>query len=271
MSTIHFGLNDRVAIVTGASQGIGEACVRRFVAEGCRVVMADVDDVRGARLAAELGAHFVHCDVGSRADCDATVAAALAAHARVDILVNNAGIAPSAPFLDITEADFDRVLRVNLKGAFLMTQAFARAFIAAHRARPVAEATARGATGAVINMSSVNAVMAIPTLATYNISKGGLAQLTRASALALIEHGIRVNAVGPGTIATELARNAVMTDANARRRLMSRTPMARLGDPAEIADVVAFLASDSASYITGETVYADGGRLPLNYTVPVAE
>ncbi len=117
-------------------------------------------------------------------------------------------------------------------------------------------------------MSSVNGVMAIPTIASYNASKGGINQLTRAMALALADHGIRVNAVAPGTIATELARKAVLGSAEAKERIMGRTPLRRLGEPAEVAAVCAFLASDAASYMTGEIVAVDGGRLALNYTMP---
>ena len=173
------------------------------------------------------------------------------------MLVNNAGIFKAADFLDVSEADFDAVLRVNLKGSFLMGQAVAR------------EMAGRRGGGAIVNMSSVNGVLAIPNIASYNVSKGGINQLTRVMALALADKGIRVNAVAPGTIATELAAKAVLTSEEAKRRIMSRTPMKRLGEPAEIADVVAWLASDAASYVTGEIVVVDGGRMTLNYTVPV--
>ncbi|HWH81571.1 MAG TPA: SDR family oxidoreductase, partial [Burkholderiaceae bacterium] len=173
----------------------------------------------------------------------------------VDALVSNAGIFRAADFLDITEADWDAVIAVNLKGAFLVGQAVARAMVAA------------GKAGAIVHMSSVNGVMAIPSIASYNASKGGVNQLTRVMALALADHGIRVNAVAPGTIATELARNAVLGSDAAKARIISRTPLKRLGEPAEIADVCAFLLSSAASYITGEIVYVDGGRLALNYTV----
>jgi NAD(P)-dependent dehydrogenase (short-subunit alcohol dehydrogenase family) len=121
--------------------------------------------------------------------------------------------------------------------------------------------------GTIVNMSSVNAVTAIPSIASYNASKGGINQLTRVMALALADRGIRVNAVAPGTIATELAREAVLGSDEARRRIMSRTPMKRLGEPDEIAEVCAFLTSSAASYMTGSIVYVDGGRLALNYTV----
>jgi NAD(P)-dependent dehydrogenase (short-subunit alcohol dehydrogenase family) len=264
--TIRFGLQGRVCIVTGGAQGIGEACARRFAREGAPVVIADVDDARGHALATELGALYVKCDVGDKAQVDAVIARTLQAHGRLDVLVNNAGIFKAADFLDITEADFDAVLRVNLKGAFLMGQAAARA-MAQNEPRPVTgEGTSRGA---VINMSSVNGVLAIPSIASYNVSKGGINQLTRVMALALADKGIRVNAVAPGTIATELASKAVLTSDEARQRIMSRTPMKRLGEPHEIADTVAWLASDAASYVTGEIVVVDGGRLTLNYTVPV--
>ena len=176
---------------------------------------------------------------------------------RIDALVNNAGIFRSANFLDITEADWDAVIDVNLKGAFLVGQAVARAMAA----------NPAGTGGAIVNMSSVNGVMAIPTIASYNVSKGGVNQLTRVMALALADQGIRVNAVAPGTIATELAKSAVLGSEEARQRIMSRTPMKRLGAPHEIADVCAFLVSSASSYMTGEIVYVDGGRLTLNYTV----
>ncbi|MBS0302186.1 MAG: SDR family oxidoreductase [Proteobacteria bacterium] len=255
-TSISFGLQDRVVIITGAAQGIGEACARRFAREGAQVVIADVADARGQALAAELGATYQHCDVGDKAQVDALVAQVLRQHGRIDVLVNNAGIFKAANFLQVTEADFDAVLRVNLKGAFLVGQAVARVMAQAGR-------------GAIVNMSSVNSVLAIPDIASYNVSKGGINQLTRAMALALADKGVRVNAVGPGTIATELAAQAVLTSEEAKNKIMMRTPIKRLGEPAEVADVVAFLASDAASYMTGEIVMVDGGRMALNYTVPL--
>ena len=249
----------RVAVVTGAAQGIGAACVRKLAADGAAVALWDVDAARGQALADELVAQgaracFCRCDVSNKAEVDAALAASEAALGPVDALVNNAGIFRAADFLDLSEADWDTVIAVNLKGAFLVGQAAARS-MAAHGG------------GAIVNMSSVNGVMAIPTIASYNASKGGIDQLTRAMALALADRGIRVNAVAPGTIATELAKAAVLGSEAARERIMSRTPLRRLGEPEEIAAVVAFLLSDAASYLTGEIVYADGGRRALNYTV----
>ncbi|HUR90556.1 MAG TPA: SDR family oxidoreductase [Ramlibacter sp.] len=255
MTSINFGLDGRVALVTGGSQGIGEACARRFAREGAPVVLADVDDARGQALAKELGATYVHCDVGDKSQVDACIAATLKAHGRIDVLVNNAGIFKASDFLEITEADWDAVLRVNLKGSFLMGQAAAREM-------------AKAGGGAIVNMSSVNGVLTIPSIASYNASKGAINQLTRVMALSLADKNIRVNAVAPGTIATELAAKAVLTSDEAKARIMTRTPMKRLGEPHEIADCVAYLASDAASYITGEIIYVDGGRMTLNYTVP---
>lgn len=261
-SAIRFGLDGRVAVVTGAAQGIGEACVRRLVADGMAVALWDVADAAGEALAAALAADgarvlYRHCDVSSKAQVDAALDATIAAFGRVDALVSNAGIFKAADFLDITEADWDAVIGVNLKGSFLVGQAVARRM------------AAQGTGGAIVNMSSVNARLAIPTIASYNASKGGIDQLTRVMALALVGHGIRVNGVAPGTIATELARQAVLTSDDAKARIMSRTPMKRLGEPREVADVVTFLLSDAASYVTGETVLVDGGRMTLNYTMPV--
>jgi len=253
---IIFGLAGRVCIVTGGAQGIGEACIRRFARENANVVIADIDDSRGLALAAELNGLYVHCDVGDKAQVDALVSKTIATHGRIDVLVNNAGIFKAADFLEVTEADFDAVLRINLKGSFLVGQAVAREM-------------ARSGKGSIINMSSVNGVLAIPNITSYNVSKGGINQLTRVMALSLVDKGIRVNAVAPGTIATELAAKAVLTSDEAKAKIMSRTPMKRLGQPSEIADTVAYLASDAASYITGEIIVVDGGRMTLNYTVAV--
>ena len=259
-ATIQFGLRDRVVVVTGGAQGIGEACARRVAADGAAVAIWDVDDDHGRALAKALsdgGARsmYAHCNVASKGDVDAALAATLAAHGRVDGLVNNAGIFKAAPFLEITESDWDAVIDVNLKGHFLVGQAVAQQMVK------------QGGGGAIVNMSSVNARLAIASIASYNASKGGIDQLTRVMALALADHAIRVNGVAPGTVATELAAKAVLTSEEAKARIMSRTPMRRLGAPAEIAGVVAFLLSDAASYMTGDTLLVDGGRMTLNYTV----
>jgi NAD(P)-dependent dehydrogenase (short-subunit alcohol dehydrogenase family) len=255
-------LEGKGAIVTGAARGIGKAIADRFAAEGAYVVLADVDAAAGdeARAAiVERGgfAHFVRADVGDAQAAGALVDAALEWAGRLDVLVNNAGIIKSADFLELSEADFDAVLRVNLKGAFLVGQAAARAMVA------------RGG-GAIINMSSINGRVAIANQTPYNVSKGGLDQLTRVMALALADKGVRVNAIAPGSILTDMLET-VMTDDAARRTILSRTPMGRCGAPDEVAKVAVFLASDESSYVTGEIVTVDGGRMTLNYTVSVPD
>jgi glucose 1-dehydrogenase len=257
-------LEGRRAVVTGAARGLGLACARRFLADGARVVLADRDVEEGGKALAALGvggdrARFVACDVTRTAEIAAAIGACVEAFGGLDILVNNAGIAPSTTLLDIEEEAFDRVIAVNLKAAVFGTQLAARRMIE------------QGKGGVIINMSSVNAILTIPHLLAYNLSKGGVNQLTRNAAITLAPHGIRVCGIGPGTIMTDLMRNAVWTNPDARRAVLSRTPIGRPGEPSEIAAVAAFLASDDASYVTGETVYADGGRLGLNYTVPVGD
>ncbi|MCF6321174.1 MAG: SDR family oxidoreductase [Rhizobiaceae bacterium] len=259
-------LTDKIAIITGGAQGIGLATAERFLAEGANVIIADIDNKAGEEAQKRLGkngaAKFIHCDVGQKLDIHNLVAETLDAYSRIDILVNNAGTIATADFLDLKEEDFDRVLNINLKGAFLCAQAVARQMV---------EQVKNGDDpGTIINMSSINAVFAIANQVPYSISKGGLNQLTKVMALSLAQHGIRVNAIGPGSIMTKILE-AVANDTEARHKILSRTPLGRIGDPEEIASIVAFLASDDASYITGQTIYADGGRLGLNYTVPVKE
>jgi glucose 1-dehydrogenase len=252
---------DQVVIVTGGAQGIGRACVEAFAREGAAVVVADINAEAGERVAQAIAAkgraRFIATDVGDAAQVQRLIDQTLDAFSRVDVLINNAGIIKTADFLELTEADFDAVLRVNLKGVFLVGQAAARAMV-------------RQGKGAIVNMSSTNAVVAIPNQVPYATSKGAVNQLTKVMALALANKGVRVNAIGPGSILTELLK-VVMSDEAARRRILSRTPMGRCGEPAEIAKVALFLASDDASYLTGQCIYPDGGRLALNYTVPVAD
>jgi glucose 1-dehydrogenase len=250
-------LKNRTAIITGAARGIGLSCAERFKAEGANVVIADVLDDIGTAEANRLGATYKHCDVSESSDVKAAVAAVVKQHGAVDILLNNAAINISGDFLEISEADYDKVLDINLKGSFLMLQACAR------------EMVKQGA-GSIINMSSVNDTLAIPSIVSYCVAKGGVSQLTRATSISLAPHGIRVNAIGPGSIMTDMLKS-VVNDKVAMARVMSRTPMGRVGQPSEIASIAVFLASDESSYVTGQTIYADGGRMPLNYTMPVKE
>ncbi len=254
-------LQNKVAIVTGAARGIGLACAKAFAEEGAKVVLSDIEVTAGEAAVEEIQAGgadalFVDCDVGDKAQVDALIESAVAAYGRLDCVVANAGIVHACDFLDLAEADFDRVIRVNLKGVFLTGQAAARQMVA------------QGEGGTIINMSSVNAVMAIPSITPYVVAKGGVNQLTKVMSVALADKGIRVNAIGPGSIATEMAQ-AVLADPEKRRGALCRTPMGRFGEPEEVGKVAVFLASGDSSYITGQTIYPDGGRLALNYTVPV--
>jgi len=244
------------ALVTGGAQGIGYACAEALKADGHSIILADVNAEGVAAAAEALGYGTVAkvCDMG-----DADVVLAMfdeieAEQGPVSVLVNNAGIAAAGDFLDYDLATFDTVLGINLRGVFVATQRAAKAMVA------------NGIEGAIVNMSSINAQLAIPAIPAYCASKGGVMQLTKVAALALAKHNIRVNAVGPGSIDTAMMA-AVNANPEAFKTAMSRTPLGRPGTAKEIGDTVAFLASPKASYITGETIYVDGGRLGLNYTV----
>ncbi|MEJ5901592.1 SDR family NAD(P)-dependent oxidoreductase [Ochrobactrum teleogrylli] len=253
-------LEGKVAIVTGAARGIGYAIAKRFLMDGASVVLSDIDNTATLQAVKDLeqfgDARAMAADVGDKLDIHNLMTYTVTNLGEIDILVNNAGIVHKTDFLDLKEEDFDRVMRVNLKGAFLCGQAVAK--------RMVARVEAGGEAGTIINMSSINAIFGLPDQLAYSVSKGGLSQLTRTMAVALAKWGIRVNAIGPGSIQTDML-SAVNTDAEARKTILSRTPLGRIGDPAEIASIASFLASRDASYITGQTIYADGGRLPLSY------
>lgn len=259
-------LDGQNALVTGAARGIGLGCAQRLLDDGARVLLADIDDEAGekaARELAEAGAGdrvaYLHCDVGDSAAVQAAVDRVVETWGGIDIAVANAAVVHAADFLELEEADFDRVLRINLKGVYLTGRAAARAMVAA------------GRPGSIINMSSINSQVALPNQVPYCVAKGGIQQLTKVMALSLATHGIRVNAIGPGSIATEMLQSVMSSDPQARSKVLSRTPMGRLGKVEEVASIVSFLASGDASYITGQTIFADGGRLALNYVVPVPE
>jgi len=241
------------AVITGGAQGIGQAIARAFVHEGAQVLLADLDAERLGATAAELGADALVCDVSRKAEVERLFGLAAERWGGLDILVNNAGITHAASLDELTEEDFDRVFATNLKSALWATQQAARLM---------------GEGAAVINMSSINAVLAIPNQIPYSVSKGAMKQLTNVTALALAPQGIRVNAIGPGSIMTEMLKG-IMNDRAAEERVLARTPLGRCGTPEEVAAVAVFLASSDSSYLTGQTIYPDGGRLGLNYTVPV--
>lgn len=255
-------LAGRRALVTGGAHGIGLACAQAFAREGADVVLVDIDapgvEAAAKALAAETGRRCegLACDISDAQAALAMVDRAAQAIGPLDILVNNAGILAPGDILTTTLEDFDRVLAVNLRAVFVIGQAVAKAMVAG------------GIKGAIINMSSINAVLAIPNQVPYVTSKGAINQLTKTMALGLAPHGIRVNAIGPGTIATDILKG-VMKDEAAKKGVLARTPLKRFGEPDEIGRVAVFLASDDASYMTGQTIYPDGGRLALNYTVAV--
>ncbi|MEL6478522.1 MAG: SDR family oxidoreductase [Pseudomonadota bacterium] len=254
-------LENKVAIVTGAAGGLGRACAEEMLRHGAKVIISDVEDAKGAAAAEEIGCTYQHCDVTKKADVQALVDRAVALHGRLDIAVANAGIIHACDPLDLEEADYNRVMDVNMKGVVFTGQLAARQMLAQDPA-------ADGSRGAIINMSSYQAEGVIPEIAPYVISKGGIKQWTKALGIRLAKDGVRVNAIGPGSIATEMFAT-VASSPEKLKTILSRTPMGRPGAPTEIGKVAVFLASDLASYMCGETVYVDGGRLGLNYTVPV--
>ena len=252
-------LKDKVAVVTGASNGIGLAICKRYLAEGVKLVMTDIDAEKGQseleNLSSSGEAIFIQSDVGDKASVDQLFVSTAKYFGRVDITVANAGILRTGAFMDISEKDFDAVIRVNLKGVFLTGQA---------AARQMSAQDPQG--GAIINISSTNQVLAIPQITPYVVAKGGVGQLTKVMAISLVEQNIRVNGIGPGSVATEMFQNNIATNEKELAAVMSRTPMKRPADPSEIAAIAVFLASEDSSYITGQTIFADGGRLPLAYT-----
>ena len=253
----------KVAVVTGAANGIGLACARRLHEEGARVVLADLDADKAAAEARALSpdggsAAALGCDVSDRAQIIAALDLAEGRFGPLDIMVNNAGLSYAKDVLEVSTEEVDRILGINLKGTFFGTQEAARRMVARGR-------------GAIVNMSSILAALVIPNQLPYGMSKAGINQMTRIFAVALAAKGVRVNAVGPGTILTAASRRNVLQNEKARQSVLSRIPMGRLGHPDEVAGVVSFLAGEDASYVTGQVIYIDGGRQPLNLTVPVSD
>jgi glucose 1-dehydrogenase len=247
-------LKDKVVLVTGAGQGIGRGISLRCAEEGARVIIADLLDDADSRhtlaLVEEAGGEgcVMAADVASVDAVRGLVAEGASRMGRIDVLVNNAGIELCAPFADVAEADYDRVLDVNLKGAFFTAQAFVR-----HRREA-------GPGGRIINISSVHEQLPFPNFASYSASKGGMMMLMRNLAVELAPMGITVNNVAPGAIRTPI--NApVLDDPALLEPLLANIPLKRLGTPRDVAGAVVFLASSDADYITGSTVYVDGGLL----------
>jgi NAD(P)-dependent dehydrogenase (short-subunit alcohol dehydrogenase family) len=244
-------LGRRVAYVTGAQQGIGRAAAIALARAGADVGVNYLDDEARARsLVREIEAlgrraMLVQGDVAIPAEAEANAAAVAAALGGLDILVNNAGVFPRVPFLEMKEADWDYVIDVNLKGSFFSAQAAARLMVRGGRG------------GAIVNTAST-AVRGAPLGVHYSASKGGVVGMTRAMALELAPHGIRVNAIAPGLTDTAQPRYGHSEESLAE--LAKTVPMGRMAQPAEIADAIVFLAGDDARYVTGQTMFVNGGN-----------
>ncbi|MEY4731686.1 MAG: hypothetical protein RL681_632 [Candidatus Parcubacteria bacterium] len=240
-------IKDNVAIVTGGRQGIGLGIVLALADEGCHVVVADMhqeDCAKAAQEAEKRGVQAIGvvCDVTKKNDVDGLVAKTIEKFGRLDILVNNAGIYPFKPFAEMEEADWDKVMNVNLKGVFLMTKA----------ALPHLKEGAK-----IVNVSSIASVVGFAGLVHYCATKGGVNGMVRALALELAPRKINVNAVLPGAIETPGASGGL--DDKAKTAIASGIPWKQMGQPADIAHAVVFLASHKADYITGQTLIVDGG------------
>ena len=245
----HQPLDGRVAIVTGGSRGIGAAIAAALAEDGAAVVVSGRDAARLERVVAELtdlgrAAHWVVADAASREDCDRLVEATKQRFSRVDILVNNAGITRDELLIRMKDEDWDRVMEVNLRGAFLMTRAVTKAMV-------------RQKTGGrIINITSTAGAMGNAGQANYSAAKAGLIGLTKAAARELAHWSILVNAVAPGLIETDMT---AALPAKAREALLAQLPLKRIGTAREVAEMVRFLAGDGAAYITGQVFHVNGG------------
>ena len=244
-------VENKVTIITGGAQGIGLACGERFASDGARVVLADINDEKGEAAAEAIRADggdaiFVHCDVGDKAEVESLVKQTVDRHGRLDVMISNAAILHIADILDLEEEDYDRVVRVNLKGFFLSGQAAARQMVA------------QGGGGSIINMSSIQAVITLPNILTYSICKGGVKSLTVSMALALADKGVRVNAISAGAIKT-LAAAGIGGFRKMLGYAEKASPLRRTVTIEEVGNTAAFLCSDLASGITGETTFVDAG------------
>lgn len=255
-------LRGQVAIVTGGAMGIGRAAAHRFAEDGAKIILADIDEDGGENVVSELKtrgfeAKYIHCNIAEPLDVHNLVASALEEHGRIDILLNAAAIRDNTPFLSLTEEEFNTIMDVNLKGAFLLGKSVAKQM---QKQQPADDDQA--SQGNIIFISSIHSVVAEPNAVAFSVASGGLNQLTKAMAQALAPYHIRVNAIGPSNVLTpKLA--ALAKDDKKKEKALERAPLGRFGSPQEIAAIAAFLASEDASYITGQTIYADGGALSM--------
>ena len=243
---------DKVAIITGSTKGIGEACAHEFAKEGAKVVVTGRSVDLGGKVVADIKTNgsealFVRCDIGQKSQIDGLIKATVDHFGTIDIVVNNAGVNHSADFFEITEEDWDWVMSVDLKGTFFVSQAAARVMVE------------QGKQGAIVNVSSVMAQLALANQIPYCAAKGGVNQLTKALALSLVDKGIQVNCCAPGPVLTELMQRVVHNEEK-HKQLMDRLPIGRIATCEEIARVIVFLASKEAEFLVGQTIYPDGGR-----------
>lgn len=254
----------KVALVTGAARGIGLAISSRLIAEGASVMMSDVlSDIgraASARLSLQGNSEFVAADLLKKEDISQVVRATRDRFGRIDILVCNAGIATATPFLDVSEEEYDRTMSINVKSVFLLCQTVAKQMVQN-------EDHGNYKKGAIVLMSSTGALLGSEDKVPYVTSKGAISSMMRGMAIALGPRGIRVNAVGPGATMTDMARDHLLDDQSSLEMVLSRTPLGRLAEPHEVAACVAFLTSDDATYMNGQTLYVDGGKLALNYVI----
>lgn len=241
-------LEGRTAVVTGGAQGIGFAIAERYVAEGARVVLGDLDEAATAAAADRLGgsavARAVRCDVTDSAAVDGLVGAAVEAFGSLDVMVNNAGITRDATMRKMTEEQFDQVIAVHLKGTWNGT-------------RSAAAIMREQGSGAIVNLSSISGKVGLIGQTNYSAAKAGIVGLTKAAAKEVAHLGVRINAIQPGLI------RSAMTEAMPQRiwdEKLAEIPMGRAGEPAEVAKVALFLASDLSSYMTGTVLEVTGGR-----------
>ena len=247
-------LEKKVALVTGGASGIGLAIARRFVAEGAKVMLADSNVETGQTCAEELGDQcaFVEADLSGEAGAEAMVKATVDTFDRLDIAINAAGIGALAPIVDQTIEQWDGVLDLNLRGVFLSTK---------HEARQM---VAQGDGGAIVNIASINAQQASEGMSAYCSSKAGVEMFTKVAAMELAEQGIRVTGIGPGLIDTPLAAPLIAFD-TIREDFLDNIPAGRMGTADDIANAALFLVSDEATWVTGTTLFVDGGELTKRF------
>lgn len=246
-------LKDKVAIVTGAARGIGRAIALGFSDEGATVVVNDCRaDGQGEEVAQKMRASggkatFIQADVSELSEQEKLISTAIHEFGGVDILVNNAGVEFREPFLESKPETWERTLAVNLRGTYFLSQRAARVMRLSGKGR-------------IINIASVHAEVPLQERSIYSISKSGMAMLTKSLALELAAHGITVNAIGPGAILTAMNSES-LADASRRAKLLARIPLGRIGEPEDIVGAAVFLASSDSDYVTGTTIYVDGGLL----------